>query len=226
MGTAVRVVLYADDADTARAAARRAFDEIASLDAEMSTYKPDSAVSRLNAGEKTDVPPRLAEVLAAAEKFRALSDGAFNVRYAGPLDLGAIAKGYAADRALAICGIDRAYVDVGGDLALGDGPWRIAGPEFTLNVENCGLATSGVTERGLHIIDPKTGRPAAAATVTVIAPDGISADALATAIFVLGPDRGLALAESLGVHAWISGKSTSRFSDFIISTPPPRPEPP
>lgn len=221
MGTVVKIVLFADDDESAKAAARAAFDEIASIDAEMSAYKPDSAVSRLNAGEKTDPPPRLAEVLEAADRFRALSNGAFDVRYAGPVNLGGIAKGYAADRALAACGIARAFVDAGGDLALGDGPWRIAGPEFTLDVEGVGVATSGTSERGLHIVDPKTGKPVeGVVAVTVIAPDGMTADALATAIFVLGADRGIALAESLdGVEAWIctaDGRraQTSRFSDF------------
>jgi thiamine biosynthesis lipoprotein len=133
------------------------------------------------------------------------------------LDLGAIAKGYGCDRALAAMaamGIRHAFVDTGGGMALGDPPpgkpgWRIqVGEENSglLILSRCGVATSGDTEqfvelegrRYSHIVDPKTGvglvdSPA----VTVVAPDGLSADALATALSVMGREHGLKLAEDL-----------------------------
>ena len=137
------------------------------------------------------------------------------------LDLGAIAKGYAADEALKILrrrGITRALVAGGGDMALGDPPpgkkgWRIEiAPLDTTNppparfvlLANAGLATSGDLfqhieidgKRYSHIVDPRTGAGLTDhSLVTVIARDGITADSLATAVSVLGPEKGVRLVE-------------------------------
>jgi thiamine biosynthesis lipoprotein len=144
------------------------------------------------------------------------------------LDLGGIAKGYACDRALralAAHGIRRAMVDGEGDLALGDPPpgrdaWRIQivnHPELVLRLARCGVATSGDSERFVeiggrrysHIVDPRTGIGLEGMSLaTVVASDGKTADALATAVSVLGPERGLALAGSLpGVSAWVEWRA-------------------
>ena len=134
------------------------------------------------------------------------------------LDLGAIAKGYAADEALRILkshGITRACVDAGGDLALGGPPpekegWRIGIassnenglPKTFLMLANRGVATSGDLwqfieingQRYSHILDPHTGLGLTTRTsATVIANDCATADSLASAVVVLGPDRGIAL---------------------------------
>ncbi len=130
------------------------------------------------------------------------------------LDLGGIAKGYACDRAVAALtrrGVTRAMVDAGGGMALGDPPpdapaWRIqvGGTSKLLLLSRCGVATSGDWEqyvevggkRYSHIVDPKTGLGLVdSATVTVVARDGMEADAWSTALSVLGPDRGLRAAE-------------------------------
>ncbi|MEM1063176.1 MAG: FAD:protein FMN transferase, partial [Planctomycetota bacterium] len=122
------------------------------------------------------------------------------------LDLGGIAKGYACDAALAVLrghGVRSALVEGGGDLAVGDPPpgtdgWsvEIEGGE-TLTVANCGVATSGSTYRfqivdGVkrsHVIDPRTGYGVTTpGTVTVIADDGATADAWASAESVRGTD--------------------------------------
>jgi len=128
------------------------------------------------------------------------------------LDLGGIAKGYAADEALATLrahGVKRALVAVGGDIAAGEAPpgkkgWKIGvepnGGDLILH--NAAVSTSGDIEQFLksggvrysHIIDPKTGLGLThRAPITVVARRGIDADALATAISVLGPERGRAL---------------------------------
>ena len=130
------------------------------------------------------------------------------------IDLGGIAKGFALDRArsaLAAAGVRRATLDLGGNLALlGDGPgrgWRVAvrdpaASETTLGVLTLGpneaVSTSGNYARDFavegwrersHIYDPRTGRAARAdLAVTVWAPDATTADALSTALLVLGPD--------------------------------------
>ncbi|MBF0162448.1 MAG: FAD:protein FMN transferase [Magnetococcales bacterium] len=135
------------------------------------------------------------------------------------LDLGAIAKGYAVDRAVAIlqqAGIKDAVVDAGGNLRIigsKEGkPWRIGvqSPRQQDQVVavsqlsgNMAMVTSGDYERFFlyegkryhHIIDPGTGLPARSglSSVTVQAPDATTADALSTALFVLGAEKGLSL---------------------------------
>jgi len=137
------------------------------------------------------------------------------------LDAGGIAKGYAADAALSILeqlGIRSALVAASGDLAFGDPPpgqrgWRIGvdsidRPEaaFTrvLELSNAAVSTSGDREQHLdidgarysHIIDPITAMGLSSPiTVTVIARHGIDADGFATAVSVLGPERGIAFIE-------------------------------
>lgn len=137
------------------------------------------------------------------------------------LDLGGIAKGYAMDEALKILeqhGINRALVSGGGDMTVSDPPpgksgWRIeiapldvpdAPPARFVLLRHTGLATSGdlfqhVEIDGVrysHIVDPHTGIGLTDhSLVTVIARDGMTADSLSTAVSVLGPDRGVALAD-------------------------------
>ena len=137
------------------------------------------------------------------------------------LDLGAIAKGYAADEALKVlraAGIERAVINAGGGLAFGDPPpgavgWKVgaaplrpeAEPSEFFRLAGCGMATSGdawqfVELGGIrysHIIDPRSGLALTRRSgVTVVAQDGMTADALATAATVLGLEKGLELIES------------------------------
>ena len=131
------------------------------------------------------------------------------------LDLGGIAKGYAADEALAVLrsrGITRALIDAGGDVVAGDPPpgrdgWAVGlggEGEGTIALANGAVATSGdaykFTEidgvRYSHIVDPRTGLGLTdRSTVTVLAPTGMTADALASAVSVLGPAAGVTLLE-------------------------------
>jgi thiamine biosynthesis lipoprotein len=154
------------------------------------------------------------------------------------VDLSAVAKGYAADRVadtLATLGYARVLVEVGGELHAGspkaDGSmWRIAieQPDAlgrsihrVIDVADEAVATSGdyrnVYELDgvlyAHLIDPRTGRPArhAGASVTVLHASGTAADAWATALAVLGPDDGLAVAERAGLTAFFITRAEERF---------------
>ncbi len=146
------------------------------------------------------------------------------------IGLGGIAKGYAVDRASKVLldgGLVSFYAQAGGDLyAHGtkpDGsPWISGirdprGPEndyfATMAVTDHAFSTAGDYERSYvvggkryhHIIDPRTGYPATASrSVTIWAPTALTADEIDDAVFILGPQKGLALVESLdGVGAVI-----------------------
>lgn len=144
------------------------------------------------------------------------------------LTLGGIAKGYAVDRAFEYLwdrGFRDLIVNAGGDLRTGGSkfgsPWVIGIQDprnessimATMNLTEAAVATSGDYERyymkdGVryhHILDPFTGFPARRSrSVTVVGDELIWADALATAVFVLGPEKGRALIERLpGTEALI-----------------------
>lgn len=128
------------------------------------------------------------------------------------LDLGGIAKGYAAGEALRVLrthGARRAMVAIAGDIAVGDAPpgrraWRIglAGGE-ALELTNACVSTAGDSEQYLvtadgrrfsHIIDPRSGKPLETVrVVTVVAATGAEADAISTALRVLEPEAHAAL---------------------------------
>jgi thiamine biosynthesis lipoprotein len=142
------------------------------------------------------------------------------------LDLGGIAMGYAVDEALKVLaeqGIRRAMIDASGDIGLGDPPperdgWRIGiaplepegPPSRYVMLANAAITTSGDAfqyleidgRRYSHIVHPKTGLGLTDhSSVTVIAADCMAADSLATAVSVLGPEKGLALIEAVP-DAW------------------------
>jgi thiamine biosynthesis lipoprotein len=125
------------------------------------------------------------------------------------LNLGGIAKGYILQRALATLrehGVTAAMLEAGGDIVAGDarrgsGGWQVSagcGVRGAEGLRNEAFATSGATAqfveidgvRYSHVVDPRTGLGLTAhRTVHVRAPDGATADAWATALSVLGPDR-------------------------------------
>jgi thiamine biosynthesis lipoprotein len=134
------------------------------------------------------------------------------------LDPGGIGAGYAADRALEVIerrGIAAALIDASGDVLVSAAPpgaagWRIAvAPQGTLAEDHVVLTHAAITTSGDahqaveiaglrhgHVIDPRTGRAVPGpAAVTVIAADCTTADALATAALVLGPEAGLRAVE-------------------------------
>lgn len=142
------------------------------------------------------------------------------------LDLGGIAKGYGADEALAVLrshGLDHALVQAGGEAVVGAAPpglagWRLELPApddeepVVIALHDAAVASSGDTQqyvefdgvRYSHIVDPQTGLGLTTrAMAVVVAPDGLTADSLATAACVLGPQAGT---ELLAATAGVSGR--------------------
>ena len=169
------------------------------------------------------------------------------------LDVGGLALGYIADQAVAAAtqaGAPVVLVDAGGEISVGDPPpgkdsWLVAiqslkNPEETsgdhVRLRRACVTTSGDTRRFIdiggkrysHIIDPRTGLGLTRRIgATVIAADGMTADALDTAVCVLGPEKGLELIERIqGAAARITtiegGKvnvfESKRFKDFLATS--------
>ena len=143
------------------------------------------------------------------------------------IDLGGFAKGHAVDNATAILtrrGIRHAFISAGGDSrVIGDRrgrPWTIGVRDprrpgeivALLPLEDAAVSTSGDYERYFdaadgvrchHILDPRTGKsPDSVRSVTIIAPDGLTSEALSKSLFVMGVERGMRFVEShAGVDA-------------------------
>jgi len=175
------------------------------VEAVFSTYNPDSDISRLRRGvlrlEHADA--EVGRVLELCAQVQVQTGGAFTAMPNGRLDPTGLVKGWAVERAsllLSEHGAANHGVNGGGDMQLaGEAasgrPWvvGISDPSdrsrvvSTVSGRNFAVATSGIGERGEHILDPFTSRPAAElASVTVVGPSLTFADAYATAAFVLG----------------------------------------
>jgi len=154
------------------------------------------------------------------------------------IELSAIAPGYAVDliaRRFAARGIGDFMVEVGGEVRTAGhnaegGPWRIGierpdappgTPQITLTLKGESVSTSGdyrdffehEGRRYSHTLDPRSLRPVdhALASVTVLAADCMRADALSTALMVLGPERGLELAEREGLAVYMLVRAEEGF---------------
>jgi thiamine biosynthesis lipoprotein len=153
------------------------------------------------------------------------------------LGLGGIAKGYAVDRAVAVLremGVKSFLLKAGGEMFAsgknGAQRWRVGlrdprgtGYFATIELEDESFGTSGDYEhffmadgvRYHHIIDPQTGYPATKSrSATVMAKDATTSDAYTKALFILGPEKGMALMESLGVEGVLVGADNR-----VLSTP-------
>ena len=169
------------------------------------------------------------------------------------INLGAIAKGYALDEALAVLesrGLHSALIDGGGDVLAGAPPpkasgWVVAvspsgadGPVWAIELKRQAVATSGDAsqfvviegERYSHIVDPRSGLALKGSrAATVIAPDGATADALASAVCVMGEDGVSLLSLLPGTEAcyWGSGFThegacATKGLGWMMATPPER----
>jgi thiamine biosynthesis lipoprotein len=175
------------------------------VDRVFSTYRRDSDISRLDRGECRieDCDPDVARVLELCADATVATDGYFSTMAAGRLDPSGLVKGWAVERAsdlLRAAGSRHHVVNGAGDIqsvgTTAEGqPWRVGiSDPFDRNVLRCvielaggAVATSGTAERGCHVINPRTGRPADDfASVTVVCPRLTDADVLATAAVARG----------------------------------------
>ncbi len=206
MGLPVSVVVRGPLARTDRADAvvQGLYADLRHVDRVFSTYRVESEVSLLRNGAlpRGLASPEVAEVLALCEQARILTDGLFDAE-AGGLDPSGLVKGWAVDRAargLEVLDDSDWLVNAGGDVvgrAVHGPPWRVAVEDpgdrsrvlRVLGLQTGAVATSGTAARGHHLLDPRTGAPAAEhlLSATVVGPSLTWADVLATAAFVEGP---------------------------------------
>ena len=212
-GTAIGVEVVDDVELEVVDALYRWFERVDEL---FSTWRDDSEISRIGRGELAvaDASPAVATVLALCDEVRALSGGAFDVTFGararldprpglGPLDPSGLVKGWAVERAAAMlldAGVRQFCINAGGDVVVRGRPpaqaaWRIGIQHpwerdkvaAVVAITSGAVATSGRTERGDHVIDPRTARPASGLmSATVVGQDLAIADALATAAIAFG----------------------------------------
>jgi thiamine biosynthesis lipoprotein len=203
MGTTVSIDVR--DADIPPAVLEAAVGTLRELEARFSTYRDDSEIERIQRGELAiaEAHPDVREALDACAVLRAESGGAFDARRGGRLDPSGYVKGWAAERAADVlrrAGCRRFALNLGGDVicageAEPGAPWRIgvrhpAEPTrmaLVLGISDRAVATSGAYERGEHVVDARTGTAAHDwRSVTIVAPDLATADAVATAALAMG----------------------------------------
>lgn len=182
----------------------------------------DPALSRLLAaygvreGGRVPAGAELANARAASgAKHLHLSfkNGTARLAKGAGIEEGGFVKGYALDRMkdrFTRSGISSGLLDFGGqfvafgkamDVSIAD-PRDRTRPRFSISLDDASLATSGLSEHGRHIVDPRSGMPCEDwGSVSVIAASALDADCLSTALYVMGPQQGLAWAKRHSIAA-------------------------
>lgn len=215
----------------------------ASVDDRFSTFKPASEVSHYNASHipPDALSPELQEVLRLSAETKLATKGFFDIQRDEKIDPSGLVKGWAIERGAQLfrhAGFKNFYLEISGDIQV-DGhdareqPWRIGirhpfDKEKIIKVvqlSNHGVATSGTYERGQHIYNPLTKRPASPdiVSLTVIGSNIFEADRFATAAFAMGrsginfieqrPDL-----EGYMIDATGTATMTSGWNSFVITS--------
>ena len=184
---------------------------------------------RIRQGGRVPAPGTLAKArMASGQSLLVLDQREGTARLLHPqavVEEGGFLKGYALDAMRAVSRVSSGWLDFGGQVLAWGRPFKVdvadprdrRRPVCSLFLEEGSLSCSGTSERGRHLLDPRSGRPCPAwGGTAVVAPDGLSADVLSTALYVLGPAEGLLWAERHGVAAAFflndgSLRMTSRF---------------
>ncbi len=227
MGTAVSIELAEDRPDDElRALVDGVCDWLHEVDVRFSTYKADSEVSRLGRGEIRieECSADLRHVLEVCADLWRDTDGYFDAYASGSLDPSGYVKGWSVEVAsarLAAAGSRDHYINAGGDIRMRGnhpegGPWRVGirhpweadKVSWVLALTDGAVATSGTYERGDHVINPRTGRPAKGLrSVTVVGPDLAVADAYATAALAMGE----------GGIAWLAKRAADGYDSAVVT---------
>jgi FAD:protein FMN transferase len=226
---------------------QRALDRAAAwlhwVDETFSTYKPESEVCRFDRGE-LDIAhccDQLRQVVALCYRFNEETGGFFDAWASGRFDPSGVVKGWSMEWAsvlLAEAGLPDHLVDGGGDIRLRgapevDGRWQVAvrhplrGDAYcaVLSLGEGAVATSGTYERGTHVLDPHTQKPATElVSATVVGPDLTVADAYATAALAMGAQAPPWLESLDGYEALVIGLdgrgwASRGFEELTLTTP-------
>jgi FAD:protein FMN transferase len=221
----MEMIVGASSPGEAAAAEHAVLGEIDRLAKILSTYDPASEIARV---ERSGGPrsPELSSVLAAYKHWENRTAGAISLT---PKNSGwnvdALGKGYILESAVRRAGANGLLLNIGGDIATtGPTPWRIAVadpfaphendvPLTHVVISNEAVATSGISERGRHIVDPRTGFASQGVrSATVIAQDCLTANALATALCVVRPEQAIEMVGATpGAHALIVSDNGGEF---------------
>ena len=185
-------------------------DELNRIDYVFSTYKPTSEISLINKDPKRAWSNEFRDLFNLSDEISNLSEGAFSPNDANGFDFSAIGKGYAIDKIAELLeknGVNNYFIEIGGEIrAKGSkfsDKWIFGierptnskkSPYLAFNVpsEGVSIATSGEYREPNHIWGKG---PRDLISVTVVTRDAASADAWATALYVLGEEKGLDIAE-------------------------------
>lgn len=191
------------------------FDYFKSIDDKFSPYKPNSELSKVNAGlTRKNWSDEFENVIELCEKTQQQTNGYFDIKHDGKLDPSGLVKGWAIQQAseqLTDQGFNNYYIEAGGDIQVKGSfkvgsPWKIGiRNPFNINeivkvvaVDGHGVATSGTYIRGEHIYNPKQKyrEVSSIKSLTVIGPNIYEADRFATAAYAMG-QSGIAFIEAL-----------------------------
>ncbi|MFI6297992.1 FAD:protein FMN transferase [Nonomuraea sp. NPDC050790] len=179
------------------------------VDRTFDPFDEESQIGRLNAGRTIEQVPELIEVLHRCDEMSEATDGWFDSRIGGALDVSGYIKGWAVERlsrALAGAGAVDHRITAGTDIrvrgsSLPGRPWRVGIRDPRTNAvrrmvfaNDLAISTSGHT----RVVDPRTGEAQhGLSSVTVLGPDLATADAFATAMYAMGPARARRFAQDL-----------------------------
>lgn len=221
-------------------AIQKVFAYFQHIDRTFSTYKKDSEISRLNAGQllRESLSQDVVEILKLAEDTKVETDGYFDIDTGHGIDPSGIVKGWAiynAAELLKARGISHFLIDAGGDIQVsgknkkGDA-WRI-GIRNPLNqkeivkvltVQDAGVATSGTYSRGQHVYNPhaRHNEIQDILSLTVVGPTVYDADRFATAAFAMGKNGIHFIEKIAGFEGYMIDKagiaiSTTGFKKFV-----------
>lgn len=199
MGTLLTIRVESPSPKAAGAAVGTIFDGVRELERRWSRFQP---ASEIRTGRHSPVTH---EALEMAAQLSRETDGFFDP-FTNGVDLGAIGKGLAADRAVALAAsnpaVSRLSMDFGGQLTFWDRDGALArrltievadwtSPPLALIIQGAGtLSVSSQSERPGHVRNPLTGRPASHWRQALVwSPQGAAADAWSTALLAAGPER-------------------------------------